>query len=49
MQLIYGLLGFILGVAFTLFMFSEQIWNGRKVGYGENDIHPDKGVVSCDN
>lgn len=43
MQLLYVLLGFILGVAFTLWMFSSEIFHGTKVGYDEGDISPDKG------
>jgi hypothetical protein len=38
------LLGFALGVAFMLWLFSEEIFHGQQVGYGENDIHPDKGL-----
>jgi hypothetical protein len=34
-------IGFVVGVFFTLWFFQEEIFNGRKVGYGKNDIHPD--------
>jgi len=40
-----GLLGFFAGIALTLFVFSNEIFHGQKVGYGPNDVHPDKGVL----
>jgi hypothetical protein len=41
--LISGCVGFILGVGFVLFFFSEEIYHGQKVGYNEDDINPDSG------
>jgi len=34
-------IGFVVGVFFTLWLFREEIYHGQKVGYGPNDIHPD--------
>jgi len=36
---------FIAGIAFTVWLCQEELFDKRKVGYGENDIHPDKGVL----
>ena len=38
-------IGFVIGVFFTLWLFHSEIYHGQKVGYGPNDIHPDYG--SC--
>jgi len=41
MQVLYVLIGFILGVGFTLLIFSNEIYHGTKVGYGPEEIHPE--------
>jgi len=38
------LFAFVGGVVFTVWLCQEELFHGRKVGYGENNIHPDKGV-----
>jgi len=38
---------FFAGIGLTLWIFTKEIFNGRKVGYGENDIHPDNGLGCC--
>ena len=40
MTVIAGIIGFVLGIGFTLFMFSNEIYHGQKVGYEAGDIHP---------
>jgi hypothetical protein len=35
------ILSFFAGIGITLWIFQEEIFHGRKVGYGKNDIHPD--------
>ena len=39
------ILSFFAGIGLTVWLFTEEIFDKRKVGYGENDIHPDKGVL----
>lgn len=46
MAILSYLLIFLFGVVLTVFLLQEEIYHGRKVGYGENDIHPDKGVCN---
>ena len=43
--ILVGVASFFTGIGIMLFLFYEEIFDKRKVGYGENDIHPDKGVV----
>ena len=45
MTIILCILSFFAGIGITVYLFYEEIFNGRKVGYGPNDIHPDYG--SC--
>ena len=45
MTIAVGILSFFAGIGLTLWIFTEEIFDHRKVGYGENDIHPDKGVL----
>jgi len=40
-----GILSFFLGIALTLYLFTNEIYHGQKVGYGPNDIHPDRVMV----
>lgn len=49
MLILSYLLTFIFGVVLTVFLLQDEIYHGRKVGYGEGDINPDKGVYGCDN
>jgi hypothetical protein len=40
-------LGFSIGGLCTMWIFNAEIYHGRKIGYGENDIHPDNGLGCC--
>ena len=42
-----GILSFFAGIGLTLWLFQEEVFNGRKVGYGLNDIHPDSYGSCC--
>jgi len=44
MTIAVGILSFFTGIALTLYLLRAEIYHGQKVGYGENDIHPDNGV-----
>ncbi len=37
------ILSFFAGIGITIWLFQEELWHGRKVGYGEGDISPDEG------
>lgn len=41
------ILSFFAGIGLTVFLFQEEIFNCRKIGYGENDIHPDYSSSCC--
>lgn len=41
------ILSFFAGIGITLWIFQEEIFHGRKVGYGKDDIHPDYGHGCC--
>jgi len=46
-MILTGILSFFAGIGLTLWLCQEEIYHGRKVGYGEDDIHPDNGLGCC--